>query len=35
MVALVITIAMAVVGGLAARRLAETLATADRVPVDG
>jgi hypothetical protein len=34
-VALVIAIAMAVVGGLAARWLAETLATADRVPVDG
>jgi hypothetical protein len=34
-VALVITIAMAVIGGLAARWLADTLATADRVPVDG
>ena len=35
LVALVITIAMAVVGGLAARWLAETLATADRDAVDG
>jgi hypothetical protein len=33
--ALVITLAMALVGGMAARRLAETLATADPVPAEG
>jgi hypothetical protein len=34
-VALVITIAMALVGGVAARWLADTLATADRVQAGG